>query len=232
MKICVIDTGDDNSTDFTKVLEQADVTMYLMNDQALLEKVTAGAFDGIILTGSTKCVHDEGEQLPVELLDLGVPILGISYGFQWMVVARGGTVTECADQLVHKYEKYIGMAQPFLVSVRKYKFSHKEFIEQLPDSWENMCQYEEQCWVAAEKGTHNLGIQFQPELVDATAREFFASWLEWIKPSSFVMVPETPAPTEMVPEETPAPTEMVPETPAPTEMVPEETPAPTEMETV
>jgi GMP synthase (glutamine-hydrolysing) len=207
MKICVIDTGDDNSTDFTKILEQADVTMYNMNDQALLEKVTGGAFDGIILTGSTKCVHDEGEQLPVELLDLGVPILGISYGFQWMVVARGGVVTECEDQLVHKYEKYIGVAQPFLVSVRKYKFSHKEFIEQLPVGWVNMCQQENQCWVAAESTTRHLGVQFQPELVDATGREFFASWLQWIKPASIEMVPETPAPTEMVPE-TPAPTEM------------------------
>lgn len=207
MKICVIDTGDDNSTDFTKVLESADVTMYNMNDQALLEKVTAGSFDGIILTGSTKCVHDEGEQLPVELLDLGVPILGISYGFQWMVVARGGVVTEYEDKIVHKYEKYIGVAQPFLVSVRKYKFSHKDFIEQLPVGWENMCQYDSQCWVAAESATRHLGIQFQPELIDATAREFFANWLQWVKPSSFVMAAETPASTEMA-AETPASTEM------------------------
>lgn len=181
MKICVIDTGDNNSTDFAKVLNGAAVTIFNMNDQALLQKVTAGAFDGIILTGSTKCVHDEGEQLPVQLLDLGVPVLGISYGFQWMVVARGGVVTECQDQLLHEYEKYIGVAKPFLVSVRKYKFSHKDFIDQLPTGWENLLQQQDQCWVAIESATGHLGVQFQPELVDSTARDFFGNWLQWIK---------------------------------------------------
>lgn len=181
MNICVIDTGDNNSTDFTKVLNGANVTIYNMNDQALLQKVTDGSFDGMILTASTKCVHDEGVQLPTELLDLGVPILGISYGFQWMVVARGGIVTECEDQLLHEYEKYIGVAKPFLVSVRKYKFSHKDFIQELPTNWQNLCQQENQCWIAIEDSTRHLGIQFQPELVDATAREFFGNWLEWIK---------------------------------------------------
>lgn len=181
MNICVIDTGDNNSTDFTKVLHNSAVTVYNMNDQALLQKVTDGAFDGIILTGSSKCVNDDGEQLPVQLLDLGIPILGISYGFQWMVVARGGVVKECEDQLVHKYEKYIGIAKPFLVSVRKYKFSHKDFIDQLPTDWENLLQQEDQCWIAIERSTRHLGIQFQPELVHSTAGEFFENWLQWIK---------------------------------------------------
>lgn len=181
MNICVIDTGDNNSTDFTKVLKEANVTVYNMNDQALLQKVTDGSFDGIILTGSSKCVHDEGEKLPVEILDLGIPILGISYGFQWMVVARGGLVKECEDQLLHVYNKYIGVARPFLVSVRKYKFSHKDFIEELPVGWENLLQQENQCWLAIENSTGHLGIQFQPELVDSTASEFFGNWLQWIK---------------------------------------------------
>ena len=89
LSICVIDTGDYFSTDFPKVLKETNgdvnVVVYNMNDQALLEKVKNGNYDGIILTGSTKCVLEETtDQLPVELLDIGVPILGISYGFQWI----------------------------------------------------------------------------------------------------------------------------------------------------
>lgn len=181
MKICVIDTGDNNSTDFTKVLKNVNVTLLNMDDTALLQKVTDGVFDGIILTGSTKCVHDEGHKLPSEILDLGVPVLGIGYGFQWMVVARGGVVKECSEQAIQEYDKYIGIAKPFLVSVRKYKFAHQDFIDTLPTGWENLLQQQDQCWVACESATKHLGIQFQPELVESTAIDFFGNWFQWIK---------------------------------------------------
>ena len=189
LSICVIDTGDYFSTDFPKVLKETNgdvnVVVYNMNDQALLEKVKNGNYDGIILTGSTKCVLEETtDQLPVELLDIGVPILGISYGFQWMVVARGGSVSTCEDKLLHEYDKYIGIAKPFLISVRKYKFSHHDFIQQLPTGWENLLQQEDQCWIALENSTRHIGVQFQPELVQSSARDFFGNWFQWIKKST------------------------------------------------
>jgi GMP synthase (glutamine-hydrolysing) len=189
LSICVIDTGDNFSTDFSKVLKDArgdvDVVIYNMNDTSLIQKIQENSFDGIIITGSSKCVmHDTHEQLPVELLDLGIPILGISYGFQWMIVARGGNVTACEDGLMHEYDKYIGIAKPFIIPVRKYKFCHHDFIQQLPATWTNVLQQQDQCWIAVEGVTRHIGVQFQPELVPATARDFFNRWFEWIKKST------------------------------------------------
>jgi GMP synthase (glutamine-hydrolysing) len=189
LSICVIDTGDYFSTDFSAVLKQVNsavnVVVYNMNDAAILSKVTAGSFDGIIITGSSKCVLDTTtEQLPVELLNLGVPILGISYGFQWMIFARGGSVLACEDKLLHEYDKYIGIAKPFIVPFRKYKFSHKDFIQTLPVGWVNLLQREDQCWIALEESTRHIGIQFQPELVGSTAQVFFGTWFDWIKKST------------------------------------------------
>jgi GMP synthase (glutamine-hydrolysing) len=185
LSICVIDTGDSFSTDFTKVLKEANnsvnVVIYNMNDTNLLQKVKDNTFNGIILTGSSKCILDETpEKLPIELLDLGIPILGISYGFQWMVVSRGGSVSQC-DGEIHEYEKYIGIAKPFVIPVRKYKFVHHDFIQVLPNNWSNVLQYQNECWIAVEEATRHIGVQFQPELVPSSSRDFFIRWFEWIQ---------------------------------------------------
>lgn len=189
LSICVIDTGDNFSTDFSKVLKDArgdvNVVIYNISDATLVQKIQENGFDGIILTGSTKCVHDDtDERLPVEILDMGIPILGISYGFQWMVVARGGSVTACEDGLLHEYDKYIGIAKPFVIPVRRYKFSHHDFIQELPMNWKNVLQQQDQCWIAVEESTRHIGVQFQPELVPSSARDFFIKWFEWIEKST------------------------------------------------
>ena len=50
---------------------------------------------GIILTGSASSIHDESPQvLPQEVFELGIPILGISYGCQLMAHQLGGSVTK------------------------------------------------------------------------------------------------------------------------------------------
>lgn len=53
----------------------------------------AGA-SGIILSGGPQSVYDAGSpQMDKAIFDLGVPILGICYGHQWIGHALGGTVT-------------------------------------------------------------------------------------------------------------------------------------------
>jgi len=48
---------------------------------------------GIILSGGPNSVYDEGApQLNPNLMDIGIPLLGICYGMQLMVIERGGRV--------------------------------------------------------------------------------------------------------------------------------------------
>jgi GMP synthase (glutamine-hydrolysing) len=49
---------------------------------------------GVILSGGPDSVYREGAPLPrPDLFDLGVPVLGICYGMQWMMRELGGEVT-------------------------------------------------------------------------------------------------------------------------------------------
>ncbi len=48
---------------------------------------------GVILSGGPASVYaSDAPSVPRELLELGVPVLGICYGMQWMVQALGGAV--------------------------------------------------------------------------------------------------------------------------------------------
>src|SRR3990167_652987 len=49
---------------------------------------------GIILSGGPQSVYDAGSpQADPKVLELGIPVLGICYGHQWLAHALGGKVT-------------------------------------------------------------------------------------------------------------------------------------------
>ncbi|MEO2146567.1 MAG: GMP synthase (glutamine-hydrolyzing), partial [bacterium] len=48
---------------------------------------------GIILSGGPSSVYaEDAPDVPVELLEMNVPVLGICYGLQWMCQTLGGEV--------------------------------------------------------------------------------------------------------------------------------------------
>ena len=58
-----------------------------------LASVDAGQLHGIVLSGGPASVYADGApQLPPEVLDAGVPVLGICYGMQLLSHALGGRV--------------------------------------------------------------------------------------------------------------------------------------------
>ena len=58
-----------------------------------VEAIKARKPAGLILSGGPRSVNDENAPIPsTDLLELGVPILGICYGLQLMAKLRGGRV--------------------------------------------------------------------------------------------------------------------------------------------
>ncbi|KTR81651.1 GMP synthase, partial [Leucobacter chromiiresistens] len=54
---------------------------------------------GIVLSGGPSSVYEEGAPaFDASVFDLGIPVLGICYGFQVMARALGGTVGNTGDR--------------------------------------------------------------------------------------------------------------------------------------
>lgn len=188
-KICVINNGDE--TDFAKLLKSIvpsiDVTVLSIADVTLSDSLhalkNANALDAIILTGSTRTILNDTEpvQLPAGILDMGVPVLGICYGFHWMVQNKGGVVEAHADGLLHSYNKYIAIGDPLKVPLKKYIFEDRERVAQLPADWSMILKYKGDCMIMYNAEKHHMGVQFYPEKHDSTAVYFYKSWLDFVK---------------------------------------------------
>jgi GMP synthase-like glutamine amidotransferase len=152
-------------------------------------------YNAIILSGSSKRVLEEGApDLPKEILRLKIPILGLCYGFQWMVKVLGGKVATFLDKKEHKYNKWIEFKKPFNISTEKYYFYHHDYIQELPHSgsqWESIYENnqnnvneknnEHQIWIAENKKMGLLGLQFHPESHRKSAIAFYSTWIAWLK---------------------------------------------------
>jgi GMP synthase (glutamine-hydrolysing) len=189
MHICVIDNTDTKSSvDFTelfcKIDKSVNITVYKINDTDLLDKINLikKSLDGIILTGSSRRILNDSRpaQLPPSLLDMKIPILGICYGFQWMAYTRGGNLSSFDNNELKNYNKYITISQPFIVSKRKYKFLHHDYVYKVPNTFTEVLRLSDMIVMAYEKRTGHIGVQFHPEKKNASALDFFQKWLIWL----------------------------------------------------
>lgn len=89
--IVVLDFGGQYAHLIARRVRQCGVFSEIMNADTPAEKLKDAA--GIILSGGPQSVYDaESPQGDPAIFELGIPVLGICYGLQWMVKALGGSV--------------------------------------------------------------------------------------------------------------------------------------------
>lgn len=126
--------------------------------------------EGIILTGGPQSVYEKNSALPpVELFNLGVPILGICYGAQAMAHVLGGSVKKSEVSEYGKTEIKISGDSKLFNGVEKNTvvwMSHTDRIFDLPKDFVATAS-SENCPVAAiENPAKNLyAVQFHPEVL-------------------------------------------------------------------
>jgi len=186
MNICVIDNYTDTtlSVDFSKLFRKIDktvvITTYSSTENELLHKIRSGSFDAIMLTGSDRRIKTD-RVLPVALLKLKIPILGICYGFQWMTHVLDGTLSSFENNKNCNYTKFLTIDEPFVVSRRLYTLSHHDYITKVPKGFVDTLVYNNMIFMAFDKKNKHVGIQFHPEKHSPSAIEFFRSWIMYLK---------------------------------------------------
>ena len=92
-EVLVLDFGGQYSQLIARRVRECGVFAELLPHHVPLEEIRGRQPKGLILSGGPASVYADGApKLRRELLELGVPVLGICYGMQAMVLELGGRV--------------------------------------------------------------------------------------------------------------------------------------------
>jgi GMP synthase (glutamine-hydrolysing) len=140
-----------------------------------LEKTYAA----IIISGSPASSHQEAAPQPnPDIWQSPLPLLGICYGMQSMVVAHGGSVAKnairedgrVATQVDVKHSLFKGTKKDFTAL-----FTHGDFVKSVPDGFQVLGQHELSdgsiAYSSIAKGD-KIGVQFHPEVFDDTPQGY------------------------------------------------------------
>jgi GMP synthase (glutamine-hydrolysing) len=96
--IVILDFGSQYTQLIARRIREARVFSVVLPPSESGESIRRWDPAGIILSGGPQSVYEEGAPLPAaDPMALGVPVLGLCYGMQWMAHARGGEVAARAD---------------------------------------------------------------------------------------------------------------------------------------
>ena len=135
-----------------------------------VEEIRARRPIGIVLSGGPDSVYEQNApQADPEVLRLGIPVLGICYGMQWMAQVLGGRVAASGLREYGRTRITLlardGALFNGLAPEQNVWMSHGDRVEQLPPGFEATASTSTAPVVAAEDRERSLfGIQFHPEV--------------------------------------------------------------------
>lgn len=92
-RIAVLDFGGQYNQLIARRVRELGVYSELLPRTASKERLLAGGLSGIILTGGPDSVYDpEAKSCPAYVFELGVPVLGVCYGMQYIAHLYGGKI--------------------------------------------------------------------------------------------------------------------------------------------
>jgi GMP synthase (glutamine-hydrolysing) len=167
--IVVLDFGAQYSQLIARRIREQKIFSVVLPFNASLEEIRSYAPVGIILSGGPSSVYDKDAPLAdKKVLELGVPVLGICYGLQFMVYALGGKVHSAAKrEYGHAKVEILPAASqlfqglPHLLAVW---MSHGDEAVELPAGF-RLTARTSQAVAAIENAERKMwAVQFHPEV--------------------------------------------------------------------
>ena len=172
--ILVIDFGSQFNQLIARRVRECRVYCQIEPPDIAMDKIRALQPEGIILSGGPASIYAANSpKIDREVFALGIPILGICYGMQFMVDALGGQV-QGADKREYGFAALdIARAEGLLAGIAsptRCWMSHGDSISRLPKGFETLAATENTPFAAIQNPSGRLyGLQFHPE-VEHTAK--------------------------------------------------------------
>jgi GMP synthase (glutamine-hydrolysing) len=166
--IVVLDFGGQYTQLIARRIREQQVFSAILPCTASLEEIRAQEPVGIVLSGGPSSVYDK--DAPVcdrRTLDLGVPVLGICYGMQWLAHSLGGTVERAARREYGRAELDIERESKLFAGVPKKLNvwnSHGDHVAGLPEGFHVTARTHNAIAAVEHPASRLYGVEFHPEV--------------------------------------------------------------------
>lgn len=166
--ILVVDFGGQTAHLIGRRLRQIGVAVEYANPEDTLETIKQTNPSGLIFSGGPSSVYEDGAPtLSKEVLELGIPILGICYGWQLMAHLLGAEVKNTAKEYGPEtiiIDKTLGVLKDIKDTNFTVIVSHGDSVMSLPAGFETIASTKSVKYTAVLNEKELLyGVQFHPE---------------------------------------------------------------------
>ncbi|MGN6324401.1 glutamine-hydrolyzing GMP synthase [Pseudolysinimonas sp.] len=167
--VLVVDFGAQYAQLIARRVREAGVYSEIVPHTISAEEVAAKDPAGIVLSGGPSSVYEEGSpDLDPGILQLGVPTLGICYGFQVMAQQLGGEVAKTGRREYGSTRVHVAHPEGFLAEQPVEQtawMSHGDSVVKAPDGFEVLASTTDTPVAAFGSDERRLyGVQWHPEV--------------------------------------------------------------------
>ncbi len=167
--IVVLDFGAQYSQLIARRIREQKIFSVVLPFNASMEEIRSYSPVGIILSGGPSSVYDKDAPLAnKKVFELGIPVLGICYGLQFMVYALGGKVRPAAKREyghakveIQQRDSQLFQGLPKLLAVW---MSHGDSAEELPAGFRLTARTPDAVAAIENAERKMWAVQFHPEV--------------------------------------------------------------------
>lgn len=168
-EILIIDFGGQYNQLIARRIREKNVFCEVVPCTISIDKIKEKNPKGIIFTGGPSSIYaDDAPKCDERVFDLGIPVLGICYGMQFMAYTLGGKVKRATKREYGQIEVEINNTSKLFDGLNNPNvclMSHTDFVDELPEGFENIASTNTCKNAAMENKEKNFyGVQFHPEV--------------------------------------------------------------------
>lgn len=185
-RVAVLDAGGQYVDLVRKAVERQGIPADVLPLDTKLQDLK-DRYGAIIISGSPASSHEETAPQPdPSIWGSPLPLLGICYGMQALVVAHGGQVAKNAIREDGRVVTQVDTTHPLFKGIKKDLvglFTHGDFVKSVPPDFEMLGSHhlsDGSIAYSAVAYGNKLGVQFHPEVFDDTPEGYqvFKNFLE------------------------------------------------------
>ena len=170
--VLVLDFGGQYNQLIARRVREQNVYCEVKSYKTPISEIRAMQPAGIIFTGGPKSVYlADSPRMDKEIFTLGVPILGICYGAQFLVYGLGGEIGAASAEAAAEFGRTdceFDTTSPLFSKLKKKSvvwMSHNDYIKKLPSGFRSIAHSEKCPYGAIENAEKKFyGTQFHPEV--------------------------------------------------------------------
>ena len=167
--VVVLDFGGQYTQLIARRIREQEVFSAILPCNASIDELKRLHPSGVVLSGGPSSVYDKGAPAcDAKVLHLGLPVLGICYGMQWMAHALGGNVVRAERReygpatLERERDSTLFHGLPERLKVWN---SHGDHVIGLPAGFETVGRTNNAVAAIEDPSRHLYGVEFHPEVL-------------------------------------------------------------------